>query len=252
MSTRAVVVDDDPPSAAVVSRLLQRLDCVVDVCVRPEHAVECVLSGDVDLVSLDISMPELDGYQVLCLIRSHEHSRRLPSVPVITVTGRVDPVDRAEALAAGFAAHLGKPVMLEGLRTALARALLLRSELHRTRYSVDFESIQDSFRQVARGSREDQLKTAAGMALVLEHRGHAALKAALNAALVGDGSSGGDQLAELARMVRSFGAHQLAWNLGELADHLEQAGELMATAAVLARAELDRVIYTLREQVLHG
>lgn len=141
--------------------------------------------------------------------------------------------------------------MLDGLRTALTRALLLRNELHRTRYSADFESLQDSFRQLVRGSRGDQLKTAAGMALAMEQQGRAALKTALHAALEGDGSGSRQQLADLARMVRSFGALQLASNLDDLSDQLEQSEERMATAAVLARAELDRVIFTLREQVLH-
>lgn len=251
MRTRAVVVDDDPESASVVAALLQRLGCEVTVCASPQRAVEPALSGDADLVSLDISMPELDGYQVLSLIRSHEHSRRLPSVPVIAVTGRVAPADQAEALAGGFAAHLAKPVMLEGLRDALARALLLRNELHRTRYSVDFESIQERFREVTGQSREDQVKMAAGMALALEQRGRTMLKRALQTALEGDAGDARVPVAELARMAHAFGAARLASSLNDLADQFMLPGEPLKTAAVLARAELDRVIFTLREQVLH-
>ncbi len=250
MIPRVIVVDDDAPSASVVAKLLQRLGCMVKTCVDPELAVGQALADDVDLVSLDISMPGLDGYQVLTLIRSHEHSRRLPSVPVITVTGSVTRTDKAEALAAGFAAHLGKPVMLDSLRSALARALTLRDELHRTRYSADWERIQDSLREVASRSSDGFLHAAAGMALVLEQSGCAVLQQSLCLAFDGQADAARLRVQDFARRVQALGAHRLALCADEMADHLDPGGELLETAAVLARAELDRVIFTLREQVL--
>ena len=249
MVPRAIVVDDEASSASVVAKLLQHEHCEVTVCTDPAAALEPALSGRVDLVSLDLSMPHLDGYQLLTLIRSHEHSRRLPSVPVITVTGRVTPEEKADALARGFAAHLGKPVMLEGLQCALARALTLRDELHRTRYTEDREAIETSLDPVLEPGSAASLPTLAGLALALEQQGYRSLYQALLSAHVQQPDAARAALRELARLAQTFGVARLCTCLDEMGEHLASGGDVLDTAAVLARAELDRVIFTLREQV---
>ena len=47
--------------------MLRRMGCNVSVTADPQAAVELALSGQLDLVCLDIGMPYLDGYQVLTL-----------------------------------------------------------------------------------------------------------------------------------------------------------------------------------------
>jgi CheY-like chemotaxis protein len=76
MNFRAVVVDDDAASARAIALLLEQAGCRVGVCTDAEAAIELALETGVDLVSLDLKMPRLDGYEVLSLIRSHEHTRR--------------------------------------------------------------------------------------------------------------------------------------------------------------------------------
>lgn len=250
MSPKVIVVDDEASSAAVVAKLLQRLDCEVTLCTRPERAVDAALSGEIDVVSLDLTMPGLDGHQVLALIRSHEHSRRLPSVPVITVTGRVSTIDKADALAGGFAAHLGKPVLLEALRHALARALTLRSELHRTRYTMDHEAVDRHVNDILDRSPDGDVRTTAGLALTLARQGIGALHRSLLLALEGQAGAARQPLLDFARSVRPLGARHLDSCLLQMADHTGGDREVLATATVLARAELDRVIFTIREQVL--
>lgn len=249
MVPRVIVVDDDAVSASVVAKLLRWLNCDVSVTTDPQSAVELALTSQVDLVSLDITMPHLDGYHVLALIRSHEQSRRLPSVPVIAVTGRVTVRDQAEALARGFAAHLGKPVMIEGLRSALARALTLRSELHRTRYTEDRDALESSLRELIDGANTKSVQTVAGLTLALEQQGYQALYQALRMAYEGRAESALQALGDFSCLVRAFGATRLCKCLDDLADHLRSGGEVLGTAAVLTRAEIDRVIFTLREQV---
>ena len=131
MSIRAVVVDDDLPSARAIGRLLEEAGCTVQICTDPVSAIPAALEAGVDVVTLDIRMPRLDGFEVLSLIRSHEHSRRAPSVPVVAVTGSVTPADRASAIASGFAAHVAKPVALEDLQGMLETVRTLHSEHHR-------------------------------------------------------------------------------------------------------------------------
>lgn len=248
-SPKVVVVDDERASAAVVAKLFGSLGCQVTPCTRPERAVELALTGAFDVVSLDLSMPKLDGFQVLTLIRSHEHTRRLPSVPVVTVTGRVSHEDRAVALAAGFAAHLCKPLALGELRVALARCLVLRDELHRTRYTVDREAVRAYVLDTLAASPDGDFATTAGLALTVVRQGHRAIERSLLLALQGRQQAAREQVLELVRAARALGAERLGRDLLDLCAHLAGGGELLDTAAVLARAELDRVVFTVLEQI---
>ncbi|MFN3615323.1 MAG: response regulator, partial [Rubrimonas sp.] len=69
---------------------------------------------------LDISMPDLDGADALARIRAEEAARGLPAPPALAVTANVLPDQVQEYLAAGFAAHLPKPVRRDQLGAALA------------------------------------------------------------------------------------------------------------------------------------
>lgn len=251
MRPRTIIVDDDAASAAVVARLLGSLGCETIVCTAPEEAVLLALDDGVDLVSLDLTMPGLDGYQVLTLIRSHELSRRVPSVPVVTITGRVTPVDKADALALGFAAHLAKPIALEDLREALARALLLRGDLQRTRYTADREAIEDSARTLVAQTAGRPLEVVAGLALAVEQQGRDLLRRLLLLALSGNAQAAREPLGRLVDLARAIGASGLQACCEAIDAQVGLAGSGLDTAAALARAELDRVLYTLRELVLH-
>lgn len=250
MRSRAVVVDDDVASAVVIAKLLGRLDCDAAVCTDPQEAVALCLDGNVDMVSLDLTMPRLDGYQVLSLIRSHEHTRRSACVPVVTVTGRVTAADKADALASGFAGHLGKPLLMDDLREALARALILRGDLHRTRYSMDREAIEACVHELCSRSGADRFESVAGLALAVEQQGRDLLRRALMLAFGGNALLAGEPIRSLGELAGAVGARQLQSCCDAIQPHLASGGPDLGTAAVLARAELDRVIYTLREQVL--
>jgi CheY-like chemotaxis protein len=251
MPTRALVIDDDEASARLIVRMLRRLDCDASFVIDPHQAAPLTMSNLVDLITLDITMPGLDGYDVLTLIRSHEHTRRTSSVPVVAITGRASLVDRAATLASGFVAHITKPVMIESLRAAVDRALRLRPELMRTQHSVDRAAIEASLAELDSRSFADSLQSAAGLALAMEQQGRSLLQRTLELWQMGDRSSAVEatrRLGDLARLVR---AHHLGHCCDDLQKHSLPDLRAIEVAAVLARAELDRVIFTLRAQVVH-
>lgn len=248
MDTVAIVVDDDLGSASAIGLLLGEAKCLVTVCTDPASAIELAVDSRVDFVSLDIKMPVFNGFEVLSLIRSHEHSRRAPSVPVVAITGDVTREDKAQAIASGFVAHLAKPVRLEDIQVVLERVNTLRSHLYRTRYTVDQETIAGRLDKVLSANR-DVSQAMSGLALAFEQRGTELLRAALLSFYYGDVQAASEVAYRLADAGESIGAEHFALLCGSLAGAFDDV-DAYERQAVLARAELDRIVFTLRERVL--
>ena len=250
MNIRAVVVDDDPASARAIARLLEQAACSVSVCTDPESAIALSLESGVDLVSLDIKMPRFDGFEVLSLIRSHEHTRRAPSVPVIAITGNVTVEDKALAIASGFAAHLGKPVSLADLKAVLVNVEALRGDLYRTRYTVDLSAITGHLEHLLSMAHNEAAQAVTGLALALEQQGSDLLRQMLDFAYRRHFEAAGEVAARLANVGEAIGASHFAALCGSFVEALAASAGSYEQQAVLARAELDRVVFTLRERVL--
>ena len=84
------------------------------------EAVERLALAPVDLMILDLNMPDMHGLEVLDFLRRHQAYRH---VRVIVLTTRGDEVSRADALAAGASLYLTKPFAPQSL-AAQAQALL--------------------------------------------------------------------------------------------------------------------------------
>ncbi len=249
---RALVIDDDGPSAAAVSRLLQNLGCAVSVCADPRMGVSHALSESVDLVCLDLKVPTLAGFEVYTLIRSHECSLRTASVPVVAITGFTEPNYRVETLAAGFIAHLEKPVTLTALGYMIETVEALRFYLHSVRYSRDEKLLHSRVDEMfpphpqSTGPRSQGIL---GLVLAIEQQCTATLKQVLREGY--NGNLGGVQ--QQVRRLAEFGVGIGAEHWAELCraigtDKLDNILRF-ERCVVLARAELDRVIYSLRERV---
>ena len=102
----------------MLSRLLQMEGALVHTARSGREALKLASNNHFDLVISDISMPEMDGYQLL------RELRQLPSmdnVPALALTGfgRISDVNRAHD--EGFAAHFTKPLDIEKLLTAVKK-----------------------------------------------------------------------------------------------------------------------------------
>ena len=115
---RALVVEDDPDARALIGRILADAGAQVSDAPNAEAAMAQVKVTVPDVLVSDIGMAQLDGYQLLRNLRAAGFGPdRLPAIAV-TAFSRVQ--DRADALAAGFQAHLAKPVKAESLISAVA------------------------------------------------------------------------------------------------------------------------------------
>lgn len=106
-STRILVVDDNPETAFVLALMLRHAGHTVDMADNGEQALRTGPTFDPRVILLDLGMPGMDGLQTARRIRQQRWGQ---SVILIAVTGRGLPEDRRRTEAAGFDAHLVKPV----------------------------------------------------------------------------------------------------------------------------------------------
>ncbi|XLZ68284.1 response regulator [Massilia sp. SR12] len=104
---RLLLVDDDPRNLFVITAALERHGAQVSQAVNGKRALEFLATQEVDLVLMDIMMPEMDGYQAIAAMRA---TPALVDVPVLALTAKAAPSDQADALAAGADDYLAKPV----------------------------------------------------------------------------------------------------------------------------------------------
>jgi two-component system response regulator MprA len=150
MTTRVLVVDDDPAVRSAISRAL-RIDYEVDEAADGAEALARQASTPSDAIVLDLLMPEVGGLDVCRTLR-----RRGDAVPVLVVTARDAVDDRVEGLDAGADDYLVKPFAIEELRARL-RALLRRTGAGDDTLRFADVTLDPATREVHRGDRRLQL-----------------------------------------------------------------------------------------------
>jgi CheY-like chemotaxis protein len=111
MSAKIAVVEDNPDNRLLVSAILEDVYEISEYETGVE-AVEGLLEDQPDLVLLDISLPEMDGTEVLAWIRRQPEFQTLP---VIALTAHAMAGDREKYIAAGFNDYVTKPILDEDL-----------------------------------------------------------------------------------------------------------------------------------------
>jgi signal transduction histidine kinase/CheY-like chemotaxis protein len=113
LAQRAVlVVDDSEDTLAMLEQLLEISGANVTTATNGSDALQMVSQQEFDIILSDISMPEMDGFELL------QRLRQIPGredVPVIAITGFGRAADIERARAAGFCAHLTKPLNVDAL-----------------------------------------------------------------------------------------------------------------------------------------
>jgi DNA-binding response OmpR family regulator len=119
-AARVLVIDDDADVRGLVAELLERAGLSVEQAEDGRSGLRALHKTPPDLVVLDVSMPDLDGWQTL------ERIRDLSEVPVLMLTARGDELERVRGLQAGADDYVVKPF---GRQELLARvqALLRRA-----------------------------------------------------------------------------------------------------------------------------
>ncbi len=106
IKTSILVVDDNPRNLKLLGIILRPLDYELFIAGDGPHALEILDKTNIDLVLLDIMMPDMNGYEVCEKIKSNE---RTADVPVVFLTAKVDPSDLVAGFEAGAIDYIKKP-----------------------------------------------------------------------------------------------------------------------------------------------
>jgi signal transduction histidine kinase/CheY-like chemotaxis protein len=117
---RLLLAEDNLVNQKVASRLLEKIGHQVTIANNGVEAVARFKEQAFDAVLMDIHMPEMDGFEATRHIRDWQVEQGL-TIPVIALTARTMQGDRDEALRAGMAGYLSKPLEIQDLLAMLGK-----------------------------------------------------------------------------------------------------------------------------------
>jgi len=110
---KVLIVDDNMQAADSLAKLLNKTGARADAVYSGEETLKKDLST-YDFILLDVGMPHMNGYELVTRLRSNGIT-----IPIVALTGYGMSDDKDKAIAAGFTAHLTKPIGLKEIRLAL-------------------------------------------------------------------------------------------------------------------------------------
>ena len=120
MMPRILLVEDNEMNRDMLSRRLARKGFEVEMAVDGRKGVEMGQAGKYDLILMDMSLPEIDGWEATRQLRALPETK---TVPIIALTAHAMAGDRDKALEAGCNDYDTKPIELDRLLGKMAALL---------------------------------------------------------------------------------------------------------------------------------
>lgn len=129
------MVEDNPVNLQVARQMLERMGVTVVSAANGRLGVEQFAAQHIDMVLMDMQMPEMDGLEATRSLRAMQIGSGGPSIPIIALTANAQPEDRERCYAAGMNDFIVKPFSQNVLIGVLERWLGKKSALARRRLS---------------------------------------------------------------------------------------------------------------------
>jgi len=103
---RILVVEDDTPLAMMMVQVLSRAGCDVLVAHTGEKGMKLAQENKFDLITLDVDLPDINGFEVCSQLKHRHHSRH---TPIVFISGRPHEEDVQRGLELGAVDYITKP-----------------------------------------------------------------------------------------------------------------------------------------------
>lgn len=240
---RVLVAEDNRTNQMVAAGMLAMNGCHCEFAGNGREAIEAAHSRRFDLILMDCSMPEMDGYEATAHIRNFEEplGRR---TPIVAMTANTQRGDAEKCLSAGMDDYLAKPITLVELRQKLDRWLVREAgsaQQERVRLDMDDNpldlSVFDKLREVLGPALQQAvtpfLEDTPSYLLQLEQAvilGDAeSARSAAHSIKGSSGNLGAVHLSQLAKEVEELAREKSTVEIRPLLPRLRMAFELVAT-----------------------
>lgn len=115
MSNVVLYIEDNPDNMMLVRRALEARGYTFVEAPAGLQGVEIAETRDVDLILLDINLPDIDGYEVARRLRASSKNKALAYTPIIAITANALRGDAEKALNAGCDVYMSKPINIREL-----------------------------------------------------------------------------------------------------------------------------------------
>ncbi|OGV58520.1 MAG: hypothetical protein A2X49_13070 [Lentisphaerae bacterium GWF2_52_8] len=129
-----LMVDDTPANLELLSGMLKGRGYKVRAAVSGELALRAIRNNPPDLILLDITMPEMNGYEVCEKLKSDE---KLKDIPVIFLSALSETMDKVKAFGAGGVDYITKPFQFEEVEARVETHLELRRQKRQLQENYD-------------------------------------------------------------------------------------------------------------------
>jgi CheY-like chemotaxis protein len=114
MTHNVLYIEDNPDNMMLVQRALEARGYHLLQATKGKDGIDIAEKEQVDLILLDINLPDIDGYEVAKRLRSSV-KRELARVPIIAITANALKGDAQKALEAGCDVYMSKPINIREL-----------------------------------------------------------------------------------------------------------------------------------------
>src|SRR5574344_67367 len=129
---KVLIIDDNELNLKILGLILKKAKYNVDTIVNPKYALDEIVANPPDIILLDISMPEIDGFKLCSLIK---HNEKVHNIPVIFLTMHSSPEFIVRGFEYGAVDYITKPYNAEEIKVRLATHLKIQ-ELQNKLYEI--------------------------------------------------------------------------------------------------------------------
>lgn len=243
---KILVAEDNRTNQMVAAGMLAMNGCQCEFASNGREAMEAARASRFDLILMDCSMPEMDGYEATAHIRNYEESAGYRT-PIVAMTANTQRGDAEKCLAAGMDDYLAKPITLVELRQKLElwlpRTAAVEEKPLSERSAVDvpeggpldhviFDKLREilgpSLEQAVKPFLEDTPNYLDQLELAVKDGAADKARATAHAIKGSSGNLGAVHLAQIAKQAEELAIDGLVGDIAVLLPHLRVAFETVA------------------------